>query len=957
MADNFGLKIGIEGEKEFKSALSDINRSVKLLGSEMKLVASQFDKNDKSVKSLASQKGVLNKEIDAQKSKVETLRAALDNAAASFGENDKRTQAWATKLNEAEAELNDLERELKETESAMHAIPFEQAQEKAGKLAGSLDAASRKLAPLSLAASGALVGAGKAAVDFESAFAGVQKTVDATDAEFDKLRTGILDMSKEVPASANAIAGVAEAAGQLGIKKENILEFSRTMIDLGESTNLTSDEAATLFAQFANITGMDQSQFGNLGSSIVDLGNHFATTEADIANMSMRLAGAGTQIGLTQPEILGIATALSSVGIEAEAGGSAFSKVFANMQIAVETGGESLEQFAAVAGMSADEFANKFKTAPAEAIQAFVGGLAKISENGDSAIVTLDGMGITEVRMRDALLRSAGASDMFSSAISTANIAFKENTALGTEAEKRYATTASQIAIMKNEVIALAVDLGGQLLPIVKDVITHVKSVVEWFTSLDASQKKMVVTILGLTAALAPALKLMSGMALVVKGVIGVTQGISAAVKGVALAQNASTAAMVANKVAMLAQAAASKVVAAAQWLLNAAMSANPIGIIIIAIAALVAAFVILWNKSDAFREFILGVWEAIKTAFGAAVEFIKEIPGKIVEFFTAFTDFFKELPGRLWEWLVLAATKILEWGIDIRDKAVTAASGFLTDVVTFFSELPGKVWEWLLGMITKIASWAIDIRARAVSAASGFVSDIISFFSSLPGKVWSWLVSVVTKIASWAIDIRNKAAEAARNFITTVIDFFATLPTRIANALGSLGNIGKNLVIGLWNGIADVSAWLWGKISGFFGGIVDNIKNFFGIHSPSTLFAGLGENMGEGIGVGFGKAMDHVGDDMAAAIPTGFDLPGMEINAALSGAVPTGGGGSGSLLYIGAKLDLVAGLLAEMFPRFLEALDIDIVLNDGTLVGKLAPEIDARLAALSRKATIGGAY
>ncbi|GHU48761.1 hypothetical protein FACS1894127_0110 [Clostridia bacterium] len=951
MADNFGLKIGIEGEKEFKNAITEINRSVKLLGSEMKLVASQFDKNNTSVKSLAAQKGVLNKEIDAQKSKVEILRSALDNAAESFGENDKRTQAWATKLNEAEAELNDLERELKETESAMHALPFENAIDKADKLAKGLDTAARKLAPLSLAAGGALTYAGKAAIDFESAFAGVQKTVDATDTEFAELRQGILDMSKEVPSSANAIASVTEAAGQLGIKKENILEFTRTMIDLGESTNLTADEAAVMFAQFANITGMDQSQFSNLGSSIVDLGNNFATTEADIANMSMRLAGAGTQIGLTQPEILGIAAALSSVGIEADAGGTAFSKVFSNMQVAVETGSESLTDFAAVAGMSADEFANKFRTAPAEAIQAFVGGLATISENGDSAIVTLENMGITEVRMRDALLRSAGASDMFSSAISTANTAFKENTALGTEAEKRYATTASQIGIMKNEVIALAIDLGGQLLPIVKDVIEKVKTVVEWFSSLDDSQKKVVVTVLALTAALAPALKLMSGVATVAKGVIGVAQGISAAVKGVQLAQNASTAAMVANKVAMLAQAAASKVVAAAQWLVNAAMSANPIGIIIVAIAALVAAFVILWNKSEGFRDFILGVWEAIKTAFGAAVDFIKEIPGKIVEFFGAFVDFFKELPGKLWEWLVAAATKILEWGIDIRDKAVSAASGFLSDVVTFFKELPGKVWTWLLGVITNIASWALDIRAKAVSAASGFISDVISFFKELPGKVWTWLVGVVTKIGSWAIDIKNKAVEAASGFITTVINFFVQLPGKIANALGSLGNIGKNLIIGLWNGIADVGTWLWNKISGFFGGIVDNIKKFFGIASPSKLFAGLGENMGEGIGVGFEKAMDHVGDDMAAAIPTEFDLPGVDINAALTGAVSAPGGGS-SLSGIGGKLDFMTALLSEMLPAMLDALDMDIVLDDGTLVGRLAPEINRNLALLRRRGT-----
>ena len=115
MADNFGLKIGIEGEREFKKALSDINQSFKVLGSEMQLVTSQFDKNDKSVGALSSRNAVLNKEIEAQKEKIATLKAALDNAASSFGENDRRTQNWQIQLNKAQAELNGMERELEES--------------------------------------------------------------------------------------------------------------------------------------------------------------------------------------------------------------------------------------------------------------------------------------------------------------------------------------------------------------------------------------------------------------------------------------------------------------------------------------------------------------------------------------------------------------------------------------------------------------------------------------------------------------------------------------------------------------------------------------------------------------------------------------------------------------------------------------------------------------------------
>ena len=112
MADDFGLKIGLEGEKEFKKALADINQSFKVLGSEMKVVQSQFDQNDSSVEALTARNQVLNKEIEAQRQKIDTLRSALKNASDSFGENDRRTQNWQIQLNNATAALNDMEREL-----------------------------------------------------------------------------------------------------------------------------------------------------------------------------------------------------------------------------------------------------------------------------------------------------------------------------------------------------------------------------------------------------------------------------------------------------------------------------------------------------------------------------------------------------------------------------------------------------------------------------------------------------------------------------------------------------------------------------------------------------------------------------------------------------------------------------------------------------------------------------
>lgn len=154
MSENFGLKIGLEGEREFKKSLAEINNSFKVLGSEMKLVDSQFDKNDKSTEALTARSEVLNKEIDQQKQKIETLRSALANAAESFGENDRRTQSWQIQLNNAQAALNGMERELNANNTALENADkgFDEAGDEAKDFSNSV----KKAADTSEAADGKL---------------------------------------------------------------------------------------------------------------------------------------------------------------------------------------------------------------------------------------------------------------------------------------------------------------------------------------------------------------------------------------------------------------------------------------------------------------------------------------------------------------------------------------------------------------------------------------------------------------------------------------------------------------------------------------------------------------------------------------------------------------------------------------------------------------------------------
>nr|WP_072514043.1 phage tail tape measure protein [Ndongobacter massiliensis] len=374
--------------------------------------------------------------------------------------------------------------------------------EKTGKNLEKFGSTMTKAVTLPIAAAG--IASGKFAMDYESAFAGVRKTVDATEEEYAALSEGIRNMAKEIPASAAEIAGVAEAAGQLGIEKEHLLDFTRVMIDLGNATNLSAEEGATQLSKFANVTRMSQNKFSNLGSTIVALGNNFATTEADIVAMSTRLAGTGSQVGLSEAQIMGFSAALSSVGLEAEAGGSAFSRVMTDMQLAVETNSEMLVEFADVAGMSAEDFKAAFEEDAAGAIIAFIDGLGRAEEKGTSAIKILDDMGINEVRLRDALLRSAGASDLMTEAVKLGTEAWEENNALTKEAEQRYDTTESKLEIAKNRLVDVGISIGEKLLPQLVPLVEKVGDLVTWFSELDEGTQNTIVQVGLFAAAIGP---------------------------------------------------------------------------------------------------------------------------------------------------------------------------------------------------------------------------------------------------------------------------------------------------------------------------------------------------------------------------------------------------------------------------------------------------------------------
>ncbi|MFJ2621373.1 phage tail tape measure protein [Glutamicibacter sp. NPDC087344] len=338
------------------------------------------------------------------------------------------------------------------------------------------------------AVAGGLALTAKAAISWESAFAGVKKTVDDSPAGYRQLSDELRGLARTLPATHEEIAGVAEAAGQLGVARKDITGFTKTMIDLGESTNLTAEEAATNIAQISNVMGTMEREGSKgvqrFGSALVALGNDGASTEAEILSMSQRIAGAGATIGASEADVLALSNTLASMGVKAELGGGVTTRVLLKMRTAVDEGGESLQSFAKVAGVSADEFASKFRSSPMEALDLVSKGIDRVNEAGGNVTATLKDMGIKGTEETQVMLALANSGELLADSLKLGAQAWDENLALVAEAEQRYNTTESKIRIAWNNIKDSGISAGAALLPAVSGVSDVVAKMAGAFSDL-----------------------------------------------------------------------------------------------------------------------------------------------------------------------------------------------------------------------------------------------------------------------------------------------------------------------------------------------------------------------------------------------------------------------------------------------------------------------------------------
>lgn len=740
-----GLRFKADGSVDYINTLKEISNEHGRLYAEYLRETNMMDKNATATEKLTAKKKLLEDTIENQREKVLVLTRQLESMTSAEEKDEAAISKKRKELAYAEASLAGYEKQLKSTTGELK--KHSEWTDKVGKSlqdAGSkMESAGKKLKWVSAGAAAGLTLAGKAAIDFESAFAGVKKTVAATPEEFAKLSAAIKEMAERIPMSTTALAGIMEMGGQLGVPTEHLVAFTEAIAALSVSTNLTEEAAAMMFAQFANITKMDYANFDRLGSVLVQLGNNFAATESSIMEMSMRLAGAGTQIGLSQSEILSLATVLSSVGIRAEMGGSAFSKLMIQMQVAAETGtaankvidatgmtlrelqmladankdefkavaqslgytsdefkklmkaSQSLQDFSDVSGVTAEQFTKNYGQDAPGAILAFLQGLAGLDEEGQSAIVTLNDMGMNEVRLRDTTLRSVNAVELYTEALQMGSEAWEENIAMTNEAEQRYGTTESKLEMLKNQVNNLAIGFGDILLPIIQSVVEWVSGLVGWLQNMDEGTMKVVLAVLAFVAALSPLLiwigKLTAGLGSIITHgpqIVGMFGSIGTGFKA-----------------------------------LMALIAANPV---IAIVTGIIAVIVLLYTKCEWFRDGVKAVIEAVTNVLKGVADFLKgvfqeswtAVSAKIVEVFTGLLGSVKDI----WENIKGVFTGVIDF------------------VKNVFAGNWKGAWQAVIDTFGNVFGMIGNIAKAPINAVISLINGVIDGINQLSIYIPDWI-------------------------------------------------------------------------------------------------------------------------------------------------------------------------------------------------------------------------
>lgn len=685
----------------------------------------------------------------------------------------------------------------------------------------------------------------KTAVSVESAFAGVIKTTEGLtsaygvlNAEGLALKAGFKELAETIPLSVEELMRIGELGGQIGIAKEDLLEFTETIAAMAASTDLTADAAATSMARFMNIMGTPTVDISRLGSVIVDLGNKLAATEPEILEFGTRLAGAGKIAGLTDAAVMAIAGAFSSVGVQAEAGGTAVQKVLIDIEKLSQQGGEALADYAKVAGVSAQEFGAMWEKDAGRAFAAFVEGLGK---QGNQAIGLLEQLGIDDARQVRGFLAMAGAGDLMTRAMEMANEAWEENTALTTEAGQRYATTASQIATARNKMRNFKDTLGQALQPVLAKVLGMFGAFAEKHgpTLVRFIEQKVIPAVDNIVAALGylergdigGALAMVFGGKLA-NDILNTAQAIKDFVAPIiAFVQEHSEAfkAALLTIGAVLAGAAIAGAIASIGSAIAGLLS--PVGLVIAAVALLAQAWANDWGG---IQEKTAAVVEWLRGAIGTVTEWMRGIWAQHGEEVSAHWS-------AMWAKISETASAVAE--------VVKAVVGAALEAIRAWWSQHGEQVMVIVRLLWDSIKTLFETAFNAVREFCLMVMDMIAGDWTSAGEHWQNIITTIWEGIKTIFTNQIAALwEIIKLMVATIVDIVKGIDWK---------GLGRSIINGIKDGVVSRAKALAQAVAEAAKNALNAAKRALGISSPSKVAAlQIGIPFVEGIGQGIDKAI-----------------------------------------------------------------------------------------------------
>jgi len=717
-----------------------------------------------------------------------------------------------------------------------------------------------------------------AGIEFESAFAGVVKTVDGVaDASGaltelgQQLRDEFRQLALEIPIAVTELARIGELGGQLGVASGDLIAFTELIAKLGVTTNLSTEEAAMSFAQLGNIMQSSQDDLTRLGSSIVWLGNNFATTEAEIVEFTSRIAGAGAIANMSEADLAGIAAAFASVGVSAEAGGTAVQKVILDMNTAVVSGGAQLELYARTAGMTAQEFAQAWREDAAGAFIAFVEGLGRA---GDQAILILKELGLTDARLTRGFLSVANAGELLREAVEGSNQAFRENMALVREAALRFQTVESQMQLFRNVINDVKISLYDALRPAIGAIIAALTlfltsvapQVREVFQAIGGAVNELVTALLkgeSPVLALVDALYMLgAGLGMPIERLEAIRQGVLNFISGVSrvlgpIAQAITSFFSWKDVLVALGVAIASVVIPA-----------------LIAIVQFAAPIVAVFGGLVLAIAAVRNAWEADFLGIRTAVEGFVQNVLKLIETLRAtnlddFSRLFNELPPLFQEAAralvnLKDALRIALDGIRalLSGDTATAMEAFRsawekgwTAIVGFVQNAGAQIGQALQGLWQGIVAWfqSVDWGGLARDLIERFLSGMAAL-GQARADLWAWILTALTNFINsvdWAqigyslVDLLGKGILGAVGLIATAV---AGIVTFIWNFITGTNwiELGINLVNAVIDGLGSFASGVGAKLAEWRQAIFDwaGAEDWSGVAEKISTM--VGEKLGE---------------------------------------------------------------------------------------------------------------